>query len=131
MGQVFQEKALSAFPFFNIYEANLLELSPKRSEQCRFYYQQIHENFQSEETSARELIKANLQAILWLCNQVYEELNRDKDQQKESLAPHEFALSWLLHFASNIISIPGTSSQARLIENLQSYGLPIKSHAEA
>ncbi len=84
VGRVFQEKALSDFPFFNIYEANLFKLSPKRAAQCQFYYQQIHENFHSGESSAQELIKANLQAILWLCNQVYEEMNQGKGKQKET-----------------------------------------------
>ena len=83
VGRVFQEKALNDFPFFNIYEANLFDLSPKRAEQCRFYYQQIHENFHGGDSSAQALVKANLQAILWLCNQIYEDLNKGNSAQKE------------------------------------------------
>ncbi len=50
---------------------------------------------------------------------------------KEGMTSNQLALSWLLHFAPNIIAIPGTSSQTHLMENLQSYTLKPESYEEA
>lgn len=82
LGELFQERALSDFPFFNIYEANLFELDESNAEKFKFYYLQIFENYTSGQQTQRELIKANLQAILWLCNKTYEERNKNETEKK-------------------------------------------------
>ena len=76
LGELFRERALSDFPFFNIYEANLFELDAQNAEKFNFYYHQIFDNYTSGQRTGQELIKANLQAILWQCNQEYEEIGR-------------------------------------------------------
>ncbi|MEN1784756.1 MAG: aldo/keto reductase [Bacteroidota bacterium] len=38
---------------------------------------------------------------------------------KEGISTNQLSLSWLLKYANNVISIPGTSSEAHLLENLQ------------
>ncbi len=45
---------------------------------------------------------------------------------KENVSTNQLSLSWLLQFAPNVISIPGTSSEKHLMENLASYDVNIK-----
>ncbi|PRX54851.1 helix-turn-helix domain-containing protein [Flagellimonas meridianipacifica] len=82
LGELFRERALSDFPFFNIYEANLFELDVQNAEKFGFYYHQIFDNYTSGQRTGQELIKANLQAILWQCNQEYEERNKNMPERK-------------------------------------------------
>ena len=44
VSKLFQERALSDFPFFNIYEANLFEVNQEKAVQLQFYYKQIFDN---------------------------------------------------------------------------------------
>jgi len=48
--------------------------------------------------------------------------------QKHGLTINQWSLRWLLDVAPNIISIPGTSSERHLMENLQSYRLEVHDH---
>ncbi|MBP2831055.1 AraC family transcriptional regulator [Aquimarina sp. U1-2] len=84
VSKLFQERALSNFPFFNIYEANLFEVNEEKVGQLHFYYQQIFDNYYSQSSSANQLVKANLQAILWQCNQLYENKNQALPEKKET-----------------------------------------------
>ncbi|WP_371812574.1 aldo/keto reductase [Aquimarina sp. U1-2] len=45
---------------------------------------------------------------------------------KEGVSVNQMSLKWLLDYAPNVISIPGTSSENHLMENLSSYGINIK-----
>lgn len=46
--------------------------------------------------------------------------------EEENISTNQLSLSWLLQYASNVISIPGTSSENHLMENLSSYEVNIK-----
>ncbi len=46
--------------------------------------------------------------------------------EKENVSTNQLSLAWLLHYAPNVISIPGTSSEKHLLENLASYDENIK-----
>jgi len=46
--------------------------------------------------------------------------------EKEKVSTNQLALNWLLKYAPNVISIPGTSSEEHLMENLASYDSNIK-----
>ncbi|WP_299217392.1 aldo/keto reductase [uncultured Aquimarina sp.] len=46
--------------------------------------------------------------------------------QKENISTNQLSLSWLLNYAPNVISIPGTSSEKHLMENLASYAIRIE-----
>ncbi|WP_299364054.1 aldo/keto reductase [Winogradskyella sp.] len=48
-----------------------------------------------------------------------------KAKQKD-ISANQLSLSWLLQYAPNVISIPGTSSENHLLENLASYNLTTK-----
>ncbi|GAB5476121.1 MAG: aldo/keto reductase [Maribacter sp.] len=43
-----------------------------------------------------------------------------------NISVNQLSLAWLLNYAPNMISIPGTSSEKHLIENLASYDINIK-----
>ncbi len=46
--------------------------------------------------------------------------------KEEGISTNQLSLSWLLNYAPNVISIPGTSSEDHLLENLASYDVNIK-----
>jgi len=46
--------------------------------------------------------------------------------KKEGVSTNQLSLSWLLQYSANIISIPGTSSEDHLMENLASFNVNIK-----
>lgn len=46
--------------------------------------------------------------------------------EREGVSTNQLSLSWLLQYAPNVISIPGTSSEKHLMENLDSYNVNIK-----
>ena len=45
--------------------------------------------------------------------------------EKEGISANQMSLKWLLDFAPNVISIPGTSSENHLMENLKAYQIKI------
>ncbi len=46
--------------------------------------------------------------------------------EQEGISTNQLSLSWLLQYSPNVISIPGTSSEDHLAENLASYNVNIK-----
>lgn len=46
--------------------------------------------------------------------------------EKEGISVNQLSLKWLLDYAPNVISTPGTSSESHLMENLSSYDANIK-----
>ncbi|MEM6893810.1 MAG: aldo/keto reductase [Bacteroidota bacterium] len=51
--------------------------------------------------------------------------------KEEGVSTNQLSLSWLLQYAPNVISIPGTSSEKHLLENLESYQVKSKIYEEA
>ena len=80
VGQTFHETVLSEFPFFNISETNLIEVENDQLDKLKFYFSEIYENYKSTDNFQQEMVKANLQTILWLSNKIYN-YNRNEEQR--------------------------------------------------
>lgn len=59
------------FPFFNIEEANVLELTEDQCNIASFYYQQMHKAYSLKDVGQTQFIHANLQAVLSYTNNLY------------------------------------------------------------
>ena len=60
----------------------MFELEAGNAEKFRFYYHQILENYTNANGPGRELIKANLQVILWQCHREDEERHHNSRERK-------------------------------------------------
>lgn len=63
---------LQQYPFFNLNESNLLNISSSEFDALKPFFTQIIREQARQDPFSREIIRAAFQAVLWMCRRIYE-----------------------------------------------------------
>lgn len=93
---------LQQYPFFNLNESNLLNISLSEFDALQPYFTQIIQEQVRQDPFSREIIRASFQAILWMCRRIYEGDKPSPSQKAGAIIAAQFQYLVNEHFLSKI-----------------------------